>query len=32
MYWLIGWLIGVAIGVGWVYVEAALAQREPIIW
>ena len=32
MYWLIGSLIGVAIGVGWVYVEAALARRKPIIW
>lgn len=31
MYWLAGSLIGVAIALAWVYVELALARREPLI-
>jgi VanZ family protein len=31
MYSLIGSLIGAVIGMAWVYVELALAQRKPLI-
>jgi hypothetical protein len=31
MYWLVGSLVGVGIAMAWVYIELALARREPLI-
>ena len=31
MYWLVGSLVGIAIGMAWVHVELATAKRKPLI-